>query len=80
MRPDVIKLDRTLVAGVADDPVLQTLAASLVHFARSLDATTVAEGIEHDRDARALDALGVDYGQGWHFGRPGPAAQFAGVP
>ena len=32
----------------------------------------VAEGIETDADAAALVRLGVDCGQGWHFGRPGP--------
>ena len=36
-------------------------------------ARLVAEGIESAADAAALLALGVDSGQGWHFGRPGPA-------
>jgi len=33
----------------------------------------VAEGVETEQDAAALRSLGVDFGQGWHFGRPAPA-------
>jgi EAL domain-containing protein (putative c-di-GMP-specific phosphodiesterase class I) len=32
----------------------------------------VAEGVETAGEAAALRTLGVDYGQGWHYGRPGP--------
>lgn len=71
-RPDVIKLDRGIVDGVATDPVLTTLIGSMVAFARSIGARTVAEGVEQDADALALRGLGVDLGQGWHFGRPVP--------
>ena len=35
--------------------------------------TSEIQGIETAADAATLTALGVDYGQGWHFGRPGPA-------
>ncbi|MCA0330436.1 MAG: EAL domain-containing protein [Actinobacteria bacterium] len=75
--PDVIKLDRSLVHGVCDDPVLSTLVRSLVDFGHTAGATVVAEGIEDAREADALRALGVDHGQGWHFGRPGPASDLA---
>lgn len=69
-RPDVIKLDRSIVAGACANPVLSTLVASMVQFATSLGAATVAEGIETPEDAEHLAGLGVTYGQGWHFGRP----------
>lgn len=71
--PDVLKIDRTLVAGVADDPVLGRLVGSITSFAHGTGARVVAEGIETARDAQALRALEVDFGQGWFFGRPGPA-------
>ena len=73
--PDVIKLDRSIVAGVSTDPVLATLTRSLVDLARSCGASVVAEGVETGEDAARLAALGVDHGQGWYFGRPGPADQ-----
>ena len=75
--PDVIKLDRSLVDGVSDDAVLTTLVRSLVDFGHGCGAVVVAEGVETAADAAALLALGVDHGQGWHFGRPGPADQLA---
>ncbi|MGY1709024.1 EAL domain-containing protein [Geodermatophilus sp. SYSU D00758] len=70
--PDVIKLDRSVVTGLGADPVLSTLVSSLVTFGRGCGAAVVAEGVETAEDAAALLALGVDLGQGWYFGRPGP--------
>jgi EAL domain-containing protein (putative c-di-GMP-specific phosphodiesterase class I) len=70
--PDVIKLDRSIVAGASTDPILQTLVRSLVDFGHACHAKVVAEGIENAQDADALRAVGVDYGQGWYLGRPGP--------
>jgi EAL domain-containing protein (putative c-di-GMP-specific phosphodiesterase class I) len=71
--PDIIKLDRSIVTGVGADPVLGTLVRSLVEFARGCGSRVVAEGVETSADADALRTAGVDCGQGWHFGRPGPA-------
>ncbi|MEM9714757.1 MAG: EAL domain-containing protein [Actinomycetota bacterium] len=71
--PDVIKLDRSIVNGVTADTVLRTLLRSLVEFGRGCGAAIVAEGIETVDDATTLTDLGVDLGQGWFFGRPGPA-------
>ncbi len=73
--PDVIKLDRSIVAGVTSSTVLSTLVASLTGFGHASGALVVAEGIEDSSDADALRALGVDFGQGWHFGRPVPPDQ-----
>ncbi|MGY1770044.1 sensor domain-containing phosphodiesterase [Blastococcus sp. SYSU D00813] len=75
--PDVLKLDRSIVAGVGEDPVLRTLVGSLVTFGHGCGATVVAEGVETADDAATLLSLGVDLGQGWFFGRPGPAEALA---
>ncbi len=75
--PDVLKLDRSIVAGVGTDPVLRTLVGSLVTFGHGCGATLVAEGVETADDAATLLSLGVDLGQGWFFGRPGPAEALA---
>jgi EAL domain-containing protein (putative c-di-GMP-specific phosphodiesterase class I) len=73
--PDVIKLDRSIVAGASVDPILRRLVQSLTEFGHDAGATVVAEGVETRDDAVALRDAGVDYGQGWHFARPGSADQ-----
>jgi EAL domain-containing protein (putative c-di-GMP-specific phosphodiesterase class I) len=71
--PDIIKLDRSIVSGVDSDPVLTKLVASLVEFAHGCGVRVVAEGVETAAEHAVLTTLDVDYGQGWLFGRPGPA-------
>jgi len=73
--PDVIKLDRSIVAGAATDSVLRRLVHSLVDFGHEAGAGVVAEGVETRDDAVALRTAGVDFVQGWYFARPGTAGQ-----
>ena len=44
---------------------------------RDLGYHIVAEGIETEAERALLTAWGCDYGQGWHFGKAMPAAEFA---
>jgi EAL domain-containing protein (putative c-di-GMP-specific phosphodiesterase class I) len=68
--PDVIKIDRSIVAGLDTDPVLSKLVRSLVEFGHGCEVAVVAEGVETADEAATLRSLGVDHGQGWFFGRP----------
>ncbi|SNS75642.1 EAL domain, c-di-GMP-specific phosphodiesterase class I (or its enzymatically inactive variant) [Geodermatophilus saharensis] len=77
--PDVIKMDRSIVSGLDTDPVLARLVESLVTFGHGCGVEVVAEGIETAAEATALRGLGVDLGQGWYFGRPGPPEALAPV-
>ncbi len=70
LRPDVVKIDRDLIAGLADDPARQRLLGALIDYAHELDIRVVAEGIETAADLAATRALGADLGQGWYIGRP----------
>jgi len=70
LRPDVIKLDLSLVTGIDTDPVRRALAAALLAFARDVDARVIAEGVETPAQADALAGLGVSWVQGWLYGRP----------
>ncbi len=74
LRPDIIKLDRSLVTEIDSDPVRQGLVAGLRHFAAIAGATVVAEGIETRAECSVLIELGVDLGQGYLLGKPGPVA------
>jgi EAL domain-containing protein (putative c-di-GMP-specific phosphodiesterase class I) len=75
--PDIIKIDRSIVTGVNTDPVLTKLVQSLVEFGHGCRVRVVAEGVETAGEAAALRTLGVDYGQGWYHGRPGPPEALA---
>lgn len=70
LRPDIVKLDRALVTGVAGDPARAALIECFVTFARRTNAQVCAEGIENAEDLRTLAALGVDYAQGYLLARP----------
>ena len=72
LEPEFIKLDRTLIDGIEADRSRQALAAGLISFAEKIDATIVAEGIERHAEVEKLAELGVRYGQGYFFARPGP--------
>ena len=75
IRPDYVKLDRGLVSGISGDPVRQALVAGMLHFAASVGLRIVAEGIETESERQTLSGLGIEYGQGYLFGRPEPAGQ-----
>ena len=77
--PDLIKVDRSIVTDVDTDPVLAKLIASLVEFGHGCGLHVVAEGVETAEEHVALRELGVDSGQGWHLGCPGPPEALAGV-
>ena len=50
VNPDILKLDRTLVCGIDDDPVRQSLASAIVAFAADVGAVVVSEGIENENE------------------------------
>jgi PAS domain S-box-containing protein len=72
LRPDIIKLDRSLTTGVDSNPVRFALASALVTFAASLGSRVCAEGIETAAELVALQRLGVTKGQGYFLARPAP--------
>jgi diguanylate cyclase len=47
------------------------MSANPISFPEKIDATIVAEGIERPAEVEALSDLGVRYGQGYFFARPG---------
>jgi EAL domain-containing protein (putative c-di-GMP-specific phosphodiesterase class I) len=71
VNPEILKLDRTLVTGIDEDPVRQSLAAAIVSFAQDVGATVVSEGIESEGELACLMDLAVRCGQGFYLARPG---------
>lgn len=72
LMPDVIKLDRDLVAGIDTNVAKAALTDAFVTFARRIDAAVCAEGIEREAELRVLADLDVTYGQGFFLARPAP--------
>jgi EAL domain-containing protein (putative c-di-GMP-specific phosphodiesterase class I) len=70
LAPDLIKADRSLVDGVADDPARRSVVRAFVTLAADLDAVVVAEGVERKADLDTVRSLGVDAAQGYLFARP----------
>ncbi len=70
---DTIKIDGTLIEGVASDPNKQTFVRMMVDLAQTFGVKTVAEMVDDRADADILRRLGVDYLQGFMFGVPSAA-------
>jgi EAL domain-containing protein (putative c-di-GMP-specific phosphodiesterase class I) len=79
LRPDVIKLDRTLITNLPLDSVRRALVRAMVLFADDIGAVIVGEGIETEAEYAALRDLGVGQGQGYHIARPAALPLPAGV-
>ena len=69
-----LKIDRSFIDTIADDPAAVPLVATIVQLARSLSLTTVAEGVETQAQATLLRELGCDRLQGYFFARPAPVS------
>jgi len=72
LRPDMIKLDRSLISALDDDPAKVAMVESLVRFARRTGAEVCAEGIETLDELAILADLDVTFGQGYALARPAP--------
>ncbi|MEM5436312.1 cyclic di-GMP phosphodiesterase [Paraburkholderia diazotrophica] len=73
---DVIKLDRSFVSSINADKKSQALVRSMVAVAQALQLKVVAEGIETESEELFMKGLGVEYVQGYLYGKPMPAADF----
>jgi diguanylate cyclase (GGDEF)-like protein len=67
---DILKIDKTFVDPVGQDPEQTALARAIVSLAGALSLRTVAEGIEGNDQITALTSFGVDFGQGYVFAKP----------
>jgi EAL domain-containing protein (putative c-di-GMP-specific phosphodiesterase class I) len=77
IRPDVLKLDRSLVTDVDSDPAKAAMVDAVVRYAARTGALVCAEGVETRRELAALADLDVAQVQGFLVGRP--AYDFAGA-
>ena len=70
LKPEIVKLDRTLIADLADDRRAQVLVRHIVRLCQELGARVVAEGIEQETELKVVIDCGAHYGQGYYIARP----------
>jgi EAL domain-containing protein (putative c-di-GMP-specific phosphodiesterase class I) len=83
LSPEVVKLDRELIANLHNQSRLQKLVTSIVKLCDALGARVVAEGIETPDELRAVIDTGTRYGQGYLIARPAfpaPAVDWKAIP
>jgi EAL domain-containing protein (putative c-di-GMP-specific phosphodiesterase class I) len=71
----VIKVDRSFVRDLPDDPTAVAITRGIVNIAHGLEKQALAEGIETEEQRAFLASLGCDLGQGFLFSRPVPVAE-----
>ncbi len=70
MRPDFIKVDRSLVQGIDRNRVKENILETFVNFARKMNSKVIAEGIETMEELGKVSRLGVHFGQGYFIAKP----------
>ncbi len=80
IRADYLKIDASIVKRVEEDEASREIIASIVSLARHSGMKTVAEFIFNETIAREITLLGVDYGQGYFYGKPEEKPVFISQP
>lgn len=68
--PDLLKIDGSLIKNIITDKYSQNIVETIVTFAKRQHIKTVAEYVENEEIFDYLKNLGVDYSQGYYFGKP----------
>jgi EAL domain-containing protein (putative c-di-GMP-specific phosphodiesterase class I) len=75
-----LKIDGRFVRRVVDDRVAESIVSGIAKAARTLGVSAIAEHVESAAIAERLLDLEVEYGQGFHLGRPQPFAKSVATP
>jgi EAL domain-containing protein (putative c-di-GMP-specific phosphodiesterase class I) len=70
LKPDIIKLDMSLVRDIDTDFHRNSLARGLMSFATAIGCKVIAEGVETEQELNALRVIGVNKAQGYLLGKP----------
>lgn len=78
LKPEIIKLDISLIRDIDQNAEKRALTAALVEFSKHSQYLLVAEGVETSEELQTLKILKVDYAQGYFLSRPYPPQHFRG--
>ncbi len=70
VRPDYLKLDRSLISGIDTDSERSALVGALAGYSKQVGSMLVAEGVETEAELAVIRGLGVPLVQGYYFSRP----------
>jgi EAL domain-containing protein (putative c-di-GMP-specific phosphodiesterase class I) len=70
-QPDILKIDACLIKNIVDDAYSLNVVETIVSFAKKQNIKTVGEYVENKDIYEMLKKLGIDYSQGYYFGKPG---------
>lgn len=73
---NIIKVDKTFIDDIVEDDYAQAFVKLIVDLSKTIGTQIVVEGVEQPEQYTLLRDLGVDYIQGYLFGRPVPAGEF----
>jgi len=68
--PDILKIDGSLIRNIVHDAYSKSIVETIVLFAKTQNIKTIAEYVENEHIFNILNELGVDYSQGYYFGKP----------
>ncbi|WP_018719450.1 putative bifunctional diguanylate cyclase/phosphodiesterase [Arhodomonas aquaeolei] len=77
---DFLKIDGGFVRGMPNDRLDRAVTGAIQRLARELGISTIAEFVEDERIFREVRELGIDYAQGYLFGRPTPIERYLHRP
>lgn len=73
---DYLKIDRSFVNDMESKSIKSVLISHILPIAKELNMKVIAEGVENSKQYALLAEMGVDYGQGWTFGKPLPMTEY----
>ncbi len=68
--PDILKIDGSLIKNIHNNQINQHIVETMMLFAKKQNLSTVAEFVENETIYEIVRDMGIDYSQGYYFGRP----------